>query len=74
MCSDDIVHLSSTEQGRQNCVNNLFELTDNCKMAIIINTKKTKFLVSNKSGRHTNIHILWKTDLIICTCVQNYTY
>lgn len=70
MYADDVVLLSSSEKGLQNCVNKLFQYTSDWKLTV--NTKKTKVLVFNKAGRLKNIKISLGKEIL--ECVQNYTY
>ena len=70
MYADDVVLLSTSKQGLQNCVNKLEKFTAESEMSVII--KKTKALVFNKGGRIKNIEIKFKEQNI--ECVQQYTY
>jgi hypothetical protein len=53
MYADDVVILSTSKQGLQNCVNKLETFTAESEMSV--NIKKTKVLVFNKAGRIKNI-------------------
>jgi hypothetical protein len=70
MYADDVVLLSTSKQGLQNCVNKLEKFTAESEMSV--NIKKTKVLVFNKAGRIKNIEIKFKEQNI--ACVQQYTY
>lgn len=70
MYADDVVLLSTSEQGLQNCVNKLSNFTKDWKMTV--NIKKTKVLVFNKSGRVQNIKIKLEDEDI--ESVKQYTY
>ena len=70
MHADDVVLLSTSKQGLQNCVNKLEKFTTESEMSV--NIKKTKVLVFNKAGRIKNIEIKFKEQNI--ACVQQYTY
>jgi hypothetical protein len=70
MYADDVVILSTSKQGLQNCVNKLGKFTAESEMSV--NIKKTKVLVFNKAGRIKNIEIKFKEQNI--ECVQQYTY
>lgn len=70
MYADDVVLLSTSKKGLQNCVNKLFKFTSEWKLTV--NTNKTKVLVFNKGGRKKDIKILLGNDVL--ECVQNYTY
>ena len=70
MYADDVVLLSTSEHGLQNCVNKLSKFSKDWKMSI--NTKKTKVLVFTKSGRQKNLHI--KYNEIDIENVKQYTY
>ena len=70
MYADDVVILSTSKQGLQNCVNKLEKVTAESEMSV--NIKKTKVLVFNKAGRIKNIEIEFKEQHR--ECVQQYTY
>lgn len=70
MYADDVVLLSTSKQGLQNCVNKLEKFTAESEMSV--NIKKTKVLVFSKAGRIKNIEIKLKEQNI--ECVQQYTY
>ena len=70
MYADDVVLLSSSKTGLQNCVNKLYKYTSDWKLTV--NTKKTKVLVFNKAGRKKDIKINLGNETL--ECVQNYTY
>ena len=70
MYADDVVLLSESHVGLQNCLNKLSKFTDDWHMNI--NMNKTKVLVFNKAGRLKNIPILFDGKPL--DCVQRYTY
>ena len=70
MYADDVVLLSTSERGLQNCVNKLAKFSRQWKMTL--NTQKTKVLVFNKSGRLKNIKIKYEDEYL--ESVKQYTY
>ena len=71
MFADDIVLLSETADGLQNCLNNL--KTYCCKWALTVNTLKTKVMIFNKGGRNLkNFNFTFGNETVE-TC-QHYTY
>ena len=70
MYADDVVMLSSTEKGLQNCVNKLYNVATDWKMSI--NTKKTKVLLFSKNSRLKGPEIKYNNTII--ENVKQYTY
>ena len=70
MYADDVVLLSSSEKGLQNCVNKLSNFATEWKMTL--NLTKTKVMVFTKSGRSKNLDIKYMNDQI--ENVNQYTY
>ena len=70
MYADDVVPLSSSEQGLQTCVNKLSDFIKDWNMTI--DTKKTKHLVFNKSGRLKDIKMRFEGNYL--ESVKKYTY
>jgi hypothetical protein len=70
MYADDVVLLSSSEKGLQNCINKLANFATDWKMSL--NTKKTKVMVFTKSGRYKTFQMKYLDNLI--DNVKQYTY
>jgi hypothetical protein len=70
MYADDVVLLSSSEKGLQNCIDKLVNFATDWKMSL--NTKKTKVMVFTKSGRYKNLQMKYLDNLI--DNVKQYTY
>ena len=70
MYADDVVMLSSTEKGLQNCVNKLYNFATDWKMSI--NTKKTKVLLFSNNSRLKGPEIKYNNTII--ENVKQYTY
>ena len=62
MYADDVVMLSSTEKGLQNCVNKLYNFATDWKMSI--NTRKTKVLLVSKNSRLKGPEIKYNNTII----------
>ena len=70
MYADDIVLLSSSQQGLQTKINVVEKF---CKdWCLSLNTKKTKVLVFNKAGRYISQQFTYQDNQI--ECVQQYKY
>ena len=70
MYADDVILLSTSEKGLQNCVNKLEKFSKDWKMTV--NLKKTKVLVFNKAGRKKDLKIKFDNNLI--ENVKQYKY
>ena len=70
MNADDVLLLSTSQDGLQKCVSKLEQFAHDWHMNI--NPQKTKVLVFNKAGRFKNISILYEGKPL--ECVQQYTY
>ena len=70
MYADDVVLLSSSEKGLQNCINKLANFATDWKMSL--NRKKTKVMVFTKSGRYKKFQMKYLDNLI--DNVKQYTY
>lgn len=68
--ADDIVLLSTSQKGLQNCINSLKSYSDTWKLEI--NQQKTKVLIFNKDGHHLHEHFYYGADTLETT--DNYTY
>ena len=68
--ADDLLILSDDEKGLQNSINNLYSYSEKWKLNI--NTKKTKLMVFNKSGRKIEINCTFGKDKI--PVVNAFTY
>lgn len=68
--ADDVVLISETASGLQNCLSKLSTFCD--EWGLEVNIKKTKSLVFNKSGRLDNTNFTYR-DLSIEKC-RNYKY
>ena len=63
MWADDIILMSETKEGLQQCMNNLYNYCNQWKL--VINFKKTKVMIFNKSGaKMKNVQIYLQTRLI----------
>ena len=70
MYADDLVIMSETESGIQNCLNKLKEYTDKWKLKL--NIKKTKIMVFQSAGRRRSTNFYFGTEII--EKAQNYKY
>ena len=70
MYADDVVLLSESQSGLQNCVSKLEQFSNDWHLNV--NMKKTKVLVFNKAGHLKRINILFKDCPL--ECVNQYTY
>lgn len=70
MYADDVVLLSSSEKGLQNCINKLANFATDWKMSL--NTKKANVMIFTKSGRYKNLQMKYLDNLI--DNVKQYTY
>ena len=69
--ADDIILLSESAVGLQNCINNLCEYCR--KWDLEINIKKTKSLIFNKNGKRLN-NSSFKMDSLKIENVNSYSY
>ena len=69
--ADDIVLLSETKVGLQNCLNNLNKFCGDRKLKV--NLKKTKTLIFNKSGKTLKCDTFY-IDSRVIENVNKYTY
>ena len=68
--ADDLVLISSSQEGLQSCLNNL---SDYCKKwKLKINTLKAKVMVFSKCGKISNC--IFKFNNNTLECVKNYKY
>ena len=70
MFADDVVLLSTSEKGLQNCLHKLEKYCDN--WCLDINVEKTKVLIFNKNGKLYKTPFLFQNTII--NCVQSYRY
>jgi hypothetical protein len=70
MYADDVVLISRSETGLQNCLDRLATYCN--RWNLIINTKKTKVVIINKTGKRKNMHFFIDQELI--ECVPSYKY
>lgn len=68
--ADDVILLSESQTGLQNCLDKLSEYCDT--WGLEINTNKSKALIFNKSGRLKTNRFIYKQKTI--ENVRNYTY
>jgi hypothetical protein len=68
--ADDLVLLSSSQRGLQNCLNKLATFCD--KYCLTVNLKKTKVVIFYKNARLTNLHFIYKGHEIECTLSYKY--
>ena len=68
--ADDLVLLSSTPDGLQNCLNNLHEFSN--RKCLTVSTNKSKTLVFNSAGRF--IKTTFRIDQNVLEPVQNFCY
>ena len=68
--ADDLVLLSSTPDGLQNCLNNLHEFSNRKRLKV--STNKSKTLVFNSAGRF--IKTTFRIDQNVLEPVQNFCY
>ena len=69
--ADDLIILSKTPEGLQNCVNNLTEYCKKWKLEM--NMKKTKVMTFNKSGKIYKSIKIYANDTLLKN-VNQYTY
>jgi len=70
MYADDVILLSTSPIGLQNCLKGLETFTEEWKLDLNLN--KTKVLIFNKSGKHLDEPFTFNNNYIECTA--NYTY
>ena len=70
MYADDLVILSETESGIQNCLNKLKQYTDEWKLEL--NIKKTKIMVFQNTGRRRKTKFYFGTQIL--ELAQSYKY
>lgn len=70
--ADDLVFISETESGLQNCFNKLSEYCS--KWNLEVNTTKTKIMIFNKSGKLLNHKFIFHYKNEELDIVRNYKY
>ena len=70
MFADDIILVSNSQQGLQNCLNKLHGYCTKWKLKV--NIMKSKIIVFNKAGRSSNL--VFKYGNSVLDCVRNYKY
>jgi len=68
--ADDIVLLSSSKDGLQQCINSIKQFTN--KWNLSINTEKTKVVIFNKEGKHIHKKFTCGENTIECTNSNTY--
>jgi len=68
--ADDIVLLSTSKTGLQNCINALYNFSKDWRLEVNLN--KTKTLIFNKRGHFLKEKLIYGKELIECT--DSYTY
>ena len=68
--ADDILLMAETEEQLQGLLHNLERYCDN--NGLTLNTKKTKILIFNKTGRHVRRKMYYKNDIV--ETVRTYKY
>ena len=68
--ADDILLMAETEEQLQGLLYNLERYCD--KNGLTLNTKKTKILIFNKTGRHIQRKMYYKNDIV--ETVRTYKY
>ena len=70
MFADDIVLLSESQEGLQNCLQNLNNYCNNWKL--VVNINKTRVVIFNKAGHFLNEHFVLGQKQVVC--VKSYKY
>ena len=68
--ADELLHMSSSEHGLQQCLNKLNDYTKKWKLRV--NLKKTKLIIFNKSGRKLNASCSFGSKTV--DMATSYTY